>query len=253
MIKSWSDVNVKLWTELSEIKKLKDTLTTTEFYIEIIAFLEDISPDDSIFDEMSSGELFRKINESSWVWSIPDSLPKPHNGLVPKPLNDLTLGEFVDLESFQTDIESNLSRVAALLWRKTRQNEWGNTIWEPYEYDLESRLVDFSTAPITSIYPILGVYQKWRQNFFENYAELFMTEEDKVEIEALEDEGNYSRTEAKKAEILEERQKKWSWEALIWNMAGEDMCQIIPLLQLPVLLVFNMLSMKHSLSENNTK
>jgi hypothetical protein len=253
MIKSWTDIDIELWSELNEIKRLKDTLTTTEFYIEIIAFLEEISPDDQIFDEMTSGELFEKINKSSWVWHIAETVPKPWNGMTPKPLNDLTFGEFIDLESFQADPEANLQAIAALLWRKTKEDDWGNTIWEPYEYDLETRKTLFLKAPITHVYPAIGTYQKWRQNFFENYAELFMTEQDQKEIEEVEDLGNHSRTQAKKAEILEERQKKWSWEALIWNMSGETMTQIIPLLQLPVLLVFNMLSMKHSLSENNTK
>lgn len=255
MLNNWNDITIELYQELVGIKKSSETLTTTELYIEIISFLEGISPSDPVFDDMSAEELMSKIKNTSWVWGLPEGRIKSWNDYSPKPLESLTFGEFIDIESFQADKEENLHKIAALLWRKTKINEWDNLVYEPYEYDLFNRSEEFKNAPVSSVYPIIGLYEKWREDFFKNYAELFMSEEEQKQLEEIqkeeeeEDTGNYSRTEQKKQEILEERQKKWSWESLIWGLTQEDMTKIISLLELPVLLVFNMLSMKKSLEE----
>lgn len=253
LISNWTEIDLELFQELQEIKSLERDLTVTEYYIEIIAFLAGVPPEDPVFDDMSSTELFQLVQQMSWIWGVPDGRPKDWNGLKPKPLDTLTLGEFIDMEHFIVEETANVSKIAALLWRKTRLDDWGTMQWEPYEYDLNSRAEEILRAPVSHIWPAINQYKKWRETFFSNYAELFAPPDqpsDEPEEDGEPDaDGNFSRTQAKQAEILAGRYQKWSWESLIWSLANEDITRIPAIFNLPVLLVFNMLSMRHSLRE----
>jgi hypothetical protein len=145
---NWDEISYEQYKELVEIKNLD--LPYTQLYIEILALLWDISPDDDIFD-MDIDEFIQYTKQVEWILRDP-VITKPHlkwNEFTLKNLNKLSLGEFIDIENKLNDIDNNLDWVASVVYKKTKTDEWGNTIQEPYTYEINHRIELFNTAPLT--------------------------------------------------------------------------------------------------------
>jgi len=245
--KNWGDISYEVWKELVEIKKLN--LPFTNLYIEILSLLWDISPDDDMFD-MDIDELISHVKEIDWVLKEPifNTPVKEWNDFRLKNLNKITLGEFIDIENKVNDIDNNLDWVCAILYKRWKEDEWNNSVDEPYLYDLDERIALFRGAPLPLLLAIKGEYLKWRENFMLNYKELFESGEPSDEVEEDEEligvENKMAKINNKKAEIA----VKWSWENLLWGLSGEDITKIKNIFELNVIFVFNILSMRKSLS-----
>lgn len=245
--KNWFEVTVSQYQELIEIEAQKESLTNTEYFIEKLALLFDVGPDDEMFDIIDTDELFQLINAISWTNSpIPVCNPEKYNDLVPKKFTSILLGEFIDLEHYMTDPNNNLHKISAILYKQTRINDWGNQEIEPYEYDLEERAEMFLDAPVPGAYNLINSYTSWRKTFIENYEELFQGEQETDEDDELE---GYEKIEQQKKLQKEKVLVKWSWENMIWNLCKEDITKMKSVFGLEVILVFNMLSMKKSLEK----
>jgi hypothetical protein len=247
--KSWFDVSIEQYQELIQIEKEKENLSKTEYFIEKLALFLDLSPEDSFFDEIEADDLFKIINGISWTNSpIPvSSKEKEFNGMLPKKFEALCLGEFIDLEHFMENPDDNLHKIAAVLYKQSRVNKWGNLEIEPYEYDSEKRAEEFLEAPVPPVYNLVSSYVAWRKNFLDNYQELFQGDEpDQDEEEELE---GYEVVERQKQLQKEKVLIKWSWENMIWNLSQEDITKMKSIFGTEVILVFNMLSMKKSLDK----
>jgi hypothetical protein len=245
---NWDEISYEQYKELVEIKNLD--LPYTQLYIEILALLWDISPDDDIFD-MDIDEFIQYTKQVEWILRDP-VITKPHlkwNEFTLKNLNKLSLGEFIDIENKLNDIDNNLDWVASVVYKKTKTDEWGNTINEPYTYEINHRIELFNTAPLTLLLSIKDEYLKWRENFMLNYEELFnpgepLDKDEQPDEELMGVDIKMSKINNKKEQIM----IKWSWENLLWNISGEDILKIKDIFNLNVIFVFNMLAMKKSLS-----
>ena len=248
--KNWFEVSIEQYQELVGIEAQRDSFSNTEYFIEKLSLFLDISPEDSFFDELSTNELFELINSISWTNSpIPvTSQNEKWENMSPKKFQSLCLGEFIDLEHFMAEPDENLHKIAAVLYKQTTIDKWGNPEIEPYEYDLEQRSEMFLKAPIPQIYNLATLYSQWRKTFLENYEELFQGEETGEEDEDEELEG-YEHVERQKQLQKEKILIKWSWENMIWNLAQEDITKMKDIFGIEVILVFNMLSMKKSLDK----
>jgi len=234
---SWDDILVDQYIEL---RGLDNELPYFDLMLETISIVTDTDIDE--LEELSFNELVAIEKKLVWLTSEPSknvtqTIDKYHY----KGLDNLTLGEFIDLNHyFSENFVEELPTIAAILYRQTKLNEWNETIIEPYEYDPRNRRDLFMEVGIVQIYGIITSFLEYKSNFEETYANLFKPD--------LSDEDTDGLDEETKRDIAEEeRLDKFSWERLIYSLTDGDITKTDKVLNLSVVYVFNVLSMKKAL------
>ena len=240
--KSWNDIDV---LQFKELRTLKDIPELFSREIEALATLTDLASED--LEDFDVDEINEFIFQVKWINNEPPkNFKREVQKMCFKDFIKLTLGEFIDIEYFfSQDYIANISEIASICYKKTKKNEWKETIYEPYNYSPFDRSSLFEDLPITSIYGIIPEYLSFRENFMKTYANLFEPEFIGEENE----EDNEDLTAEEKKEIQEEQKiKKWSWERLLYSICNEDLTKINQASDLSLIFVFNMLSMKKELN-----
>jgi hypothetical protein len=212
------------------------------YEIECLSILTDIDVDE--FDDMEIDELSKIVKQVTFIKKQPSNIFKNEiNNLTYIGLNDLKLGEFIDLEYyFANDYVKHLTYISSVLYRKTKLSEWEELIFEDYSFNIEKRKELFNDLPITSIYGIIAEYIKYRENFLKVYENLFNPIFDEDELDEAElDEEDIKEQEA------EDKINRWSWEHTLYNLANEDVTKIKDVLELNLVFAFNILGMKKEL------
>jgi hypothetical protein len=212
------------------------------YEIECLSILTDIDVDE--FDDMEIDELSKIVKQVTFIKKQPSNIFKNEiNNLTYIGLNDLKLGEFIDLEYyFANDYVKHLTYISSVLYRKTKLSEWEELIFEDYSFNIEKRKEQFNELPITSIYGIIAEYIKFRENFLKVYENLFNPIFDEDELDEAElDEEDLKEQEA------EDKINRWSWEHTLYNLANEDVTKIKDVLELNLVFAFNILGMKKEL------
>jgi hypothetical protein len=212
------------------------------YEIECLSILTDIDVDE--FDDMEIDELSKIVKQVTFIKKQPSNIFKNEiNNLTYIGLNDLKLGEFIDLEYyFANDYVKHLTYISSVLYRKTKLSEWEELIYEDYSFNIEKRKEQFNDLPITSVYGIIAEYIKYRENFLKVYENLFNPIFDEDELDDAElDEEDIKEQEA------EDKINRWSWEHTLYNLANEDVTKIKDVLELNLVFAFNILGMKKEL------
>ena len=235
---SWNDILVDQYIEL---RGLDDSLSYFDLMLETISIVTDTDIDE--LEELSFNELADIERQLTWLTSEPSKqITTELHGYTYKGFDDLKLGEFIDLNHFFSEnFVENLPTICAILYRQTKQNEWNETIIEPYEYDPKNRIGLFMEVGITQVYGIIGSFLEYKSNFEQTYANLFKPDLSDEPVEELDE-------ETKKEIEEEERLDKFSWERLIYSLTDGDITKTDKVLSLPVVYVFNVLSMKKALN-----
>ena len=234
---SWDEILVDQYIEL---RGLDNELPYFDLMLETISIVTDTDIDE--LEELSFNELVAIEKQLVWLTSEPSkkviqTIDKYHY----KGLDNLTLGEFIDLNHyFSENFVEELPTIAAILYRQTKVNEWNETIIEPYEYDPRNRRELFMEVGITQIYGIITSFLEYKSNFEETYANLFKPDLSDEDIDDLDE-------ETKREIAEEERLDKFSWERLIYSLTDGDITKTDKVLNLSVVYVFNVLSMKKAL------
>ena len=233
---NWNNLTVSQYQELREVEKTSfDSMLDKT--IEMISIIEEIDPVE--LEELSPSQLMRKRNSFKWLQSEPPKeIREIIEGFEFQEFDKFNLAEYIDITFlFGEDYIDNLPKICAILYKQNKVDEWGNKIVEPYEYDLEERSKLFYDVSIGFVYGIIPKFIAWKENFENNYAPLF-----KPDFEADED---YEPTpEDKKEDELEEEKKKFSWESFVYNLCDGDLTKSDKVLDLKLIYIFNMLSMK---------
>jgi hypothetical protein len=193
---------------------------------------------------MEIDELSKIVKQVTFIKKQPSNIFKNEiNNLTYIGLNDLKLGEFIDLEYyFANDYVKHLTYISSVLYRKTKLSEWEELIYEDYSFNIEKRKEQFNDLPITSVYGIIAEYIKYRENFLKVYENLFNPIFDEDELDDAElDEEDIKEQEA------EDKINRWSWEHTLYNLANEDVTKIKDVLELNLVFAFNILGMKKEL------
>jgi hypothetical protein len=239
--KSWNDITVEQFIELRSLNN-EDFDSLFSYEIECLSILTDIDVDE--FDDMEIDELSKIVKQVTFIKKQPSNIFKNEiNNLTYIGLNDLKLGEFIDLEYyFANDYVKHLTYISSVLYRKTKLSEWEEVVFEDYSFNIEKRKEQFNDLPITSVYGIISEYIKFRENFLKVYENLFNPIFDEDELDEAElDEEDLKEQEA------EDKINRWSWEHTLYNLANEDVTKIKDVLELNLVFAFNILGMKKEL------
>jgi len=239
--KSWNDISVEQFIELRSLNN-EDFDSLFSYEIECLSILTDIDVDE--FDDMEIDELSKIVKQVTFIKKQPSNIFKNEiNNLTYIGLDNLKLGEFIDLEYyFANDYVKHLTYISSVLYRKTKLSEWEELIFEDYSFNIEKRKEQFNDLPITSVYGIIAEYIKYRENFLKVYENLFnpIFDEDELDDDEL-DEEDIKEQEA------EDKINRWSWEHTLYNLANEDVTKIKDVLELNLVFAFNILGMKKEL------
>jgi hypothetical protein len=238
--KSWSEIDVL------QFKEIRELYTITEVFnreIEILAIVADVSSEE--LEDLDIEEVTAMINEIKFVNSEPSKQYKHQvNDYHFKPLDKLTIGEYIDLEFyFSKDYNQHIAHIASIMYRQKSTNEWGVTVFEPYNFSPRQRHELFDEYKINDIYGIIPEFIAFRENFMETYGNLFHDESDSDE----EDDKPTTTQESKDLQ-LKKSQLKWGWERLVYSLCNEDLTKFNEVINLPLIMTFNMLAMKKELN-----
>ncbi len=241
--KNWHDITFYQYEELVDIQNN----THENKMIEQLAVLLDISPDDELITDLEVEKVFEIFGKLKWMNKpIPKKIERVYNDKKLKDFNDIRLGEFIDIEYYiEKDYTNGKLMLPSILYRKYKIDEWGNTIWEPYLYDPVERSENYKSMSICSIEGLMEEYLNFRENFLNNYQQLF--ENTETFEEDYEDLKGREVAEMKKSIAENKKKKKWGFENLIWNLSGGDITKFEPIFDMKLILVFNVLSMRKSL------
>jgi hypothetical protein len=238
--RNWNEVNVNQWLELNTIDEEEYNSVFLQT-IEALSILSDTDPEE--LEDLDPEELIDLAKKVSFVKREPSNKPKELvKGLKLKPLDRLTLGEFIDLEHYAMQFVQNFDILLSILYKRWKTDEWGNLIFEPYTYSIMSRKDTFQDVSINEVYGAVKNYIDYSNDFKKRYENLFnpVIEEDETELDE----------EDLKAEAEEKVFTKWSWEKLLYDLANQDLTKIDAVTDLNLIFVFNMLSMVEDLQLN---
>jgi hypothetical protein len=233
---SWNSILVDQFIELREVEKASFS-SAFDKTLELISIITDTDLEE--IEEMSYKEVVKIEKQIQWLYS------EPKKGIVKdigeykfKGFDSLTLAEFIDLSHFFAEnFIKNLPLICAILYRKTKLNEWKEEIIEPYDYDTQKRGLIFMETPICSVYGIISEFIKFKEVFEDTYYILFKPDLSDEPIDDLDD-------ETKKDIEEEEQLDLFSWERLIYSLCDGDLTKTDKVLELNLTYCFNMLSMK---------
>ena len=235
--KSWFDIKVYQYQDM--LSNDLNGIGTFEKYIEYLSIITETDSED--WEDMDLDEVLDIIKSIEWLKTSPSTNFKTKiEGLSLIDFNKLELGAYIDIEFFKKDLFKNFHLILAILYRKTRENEWGEIIYEPYEYDINNRSEIFLDISINDVYGLINHYHNFYENFINNYATLFNQEVPEEELDPVDE-----LTEEDKKEIKKEQERaKWAWEILIHNLSEKDITKYDEILKLNLIFVFNHLSFK---------
>jgi hypothetical protein len=247
--KSWNDITVYQFQELS-LMNIEDYDSDIDIVLDQLAIITDYDADDEIYDYMDIDDLLNIMKNISWIKNEPpQNYTKEFKPYRIKELVKLTLGEFIDLEVYFSDnYIKNLHLICAILYKQYKIDEWSNEIEEPYIYNLKSRADKYLDVRIPMVWGVIKAYLDFKEIILDKYHVVFNNEGDE-----LEDTTGLSEEEIIEInkEIEEDKKKaKWSWPALINNLAEGDITKYDAITNQPLILVLNELAMRKALKLN---
>lgn len=236
--KGWHQVNLEQFIELRQLQPDEGLFNHN---IDVLCTLTDSHPE--LFDDAELHEVAEWFKELQWLYSEPT---RTHTNRIGKfhlkSMNELTLGEFIDLEYYFTlDYIGNLANICTLLYRIPDIVEDEEVCkWESIDFKPSARAHYFLNQPITKVYGILTAYIKFRDQFITSHSNL-MNENINDDVTDISDPEERKEAEAQKAS------SKWGWEQLIWSMCNGDLTKYDQVINMKLILVFNFLAMRKEL------
>jgi hypothetical protein len=222
-----------------EIRRLSSEDGMFNYQIDVLSALTD--SDISEFEELDIDELTVLTEQIKWINSEPSKRYKNKlDKYVLKPFTKISLGEFIDLEHyFSNNYLDHFCHILALLYRRTSKNVYGDDIIEPYNYSPSDRLDWYLDYKITDVYGLIPEYIKFRENFTNTYTNLL--------VDVVPDDEVLEDADEIKEQKREQEKQKFAWESTIMALCNDDLSKFNDILDMSVVLVFNILGMKKTL------
>lgn len=238
------------YLELQTIDRANYDLLS-QYYIECVAVYLDVDTEE--VEEMSYDEVLSLFEElSNKIKSTREgcnSFSIDGFEFYKKPLNQLTLAEFIDLEHYLQNGQE-VEMICVLYRLKEKEHHFKADEWEEYGNFVNKRKELFLELDAFSVLGIVREYMLWRDSFFQSYSSFFSLGED----EAAEEEDLAELTGKEKRDYLNELAKErqmqqYAYEKLIMDLAGGDITKTKDVLSLGLIYVFNIKSMLKTISD----
>lgn len=158
-------------------------------------------------------------------------------------LSDITLGQFIDLESFisGTNYLENLGEIVSCLYLRYEDSPIDKIQFEDYgKVDIEKRSNIFlSNVYIDEVWGTIQNYLRFRSNFFDSYDLFDSSDDDDIDVESLTEEQLEIYNEEKEKQ---EQDREWMWESILAMMADDDITKYESILGMNLFFVFNQLT-----------
>lgn len=228
---SWKQLKVNQYLDVISLNP-QDYKDTIDFRCDVISILYDLPIEE--IERLSIDELF-SLEDLPFLKTLPKTFNQEVGEFKLIDFKTITLGQFIDIEHYISDLQ-NTPLVLSILYRRSKLNEWNVLKFEPYEYDLHERKEFFNNCFMSECFGAVQSYIEFHDMIMASYKELFF-------INEVEDEDEM--TPEVREEIEQEKKLlKFSWERLLYNLSNEDITKFKDVLNLPVIFVFNHLSMK---------
>jgi len=249
MPKSWNDISVSQYQEIYDTENNEGG-----FNIHLLSVIADISVEE--IEELPYDEYVQMFDDISFINTPPRSIPKPFittpAGLLYliNDLNQIQLGEFIDLENlFTQGFIKNIQVILAILYR---QKEMKKSLLYVDEYEkygdwIFHRAPLFNDININDVYGVIPKYLEFRTNILESYSGLFDESGSDEEEEFDPNESVIARSERRKEEGRQKSLKKWGWDIFLLKIAQNDPTKLDLATKMPLLQALNILSMKKEL------
>lgn len=248
--KSWDEISLSQYLELVNLKP-NEFESEIDYNLERLCILTNTSNDDKHWEDMDYSEMVDLLGKIKFINNQPNVNKYKTNidSLYLKNFESMTLGEFIDAEFFY----DNLQKFLAIFYRYKKIDEFGNESFEKYsDINLDLRANKLLEHPVTYYYGLINNYLKFRAGIYDRYQGLFDfnndEETDTINEEKLIEKNPELKNEIEEGKKIEEQQKKWGWERILYYLANDDITKIDSILSLNLYFVLNMLSMKKELN-----
>lgn len=230
------DLKLRTYLEIKEIDP-EHFDTNIDYKIEVVAIYENKSA-----SEVGDYNL-AKINS---IYDYIKITPKPsvnelilNNVKLKKiPFENLTLGEWIDLEYYISKPDTILEIMAIIFRKFEPETDFEPIKFEPYGDWLNHRTNLFLEVQVEDVWNLRVEYLKFRENILNQYSGLFTSElEDETDELTTEELEEYNRIKE-----LEQKQQAFNWELIIMELVNGDITKFEDVLKMPLILVFNVLS-----------
>lgn len=251
--KSWSDINVKTFIELTNIK-LENYNSEEEYNVDVISTLSDLTREE--IENMNYNQYEEILLNLNFLKRLPSSKFSQSLLVNSKRLdfigdfNNLSVGEFIDLEHyFGNNYYQNLPIILAILYRfKINRDEWYPDKIEEYGDYIYHRGPLFNTVNINQVYGVIDAYINWRTQIFETYEGLFdSTVDDEEPYDDLSNQNIVAKAEAVKEEKKQKAIKKWGWYIFLLRLSNNDITKLDDVVKVNIIQALNILSCKKEL------
>jgi len=159
----------------------------------------------------------------------------------PKPLNTMTLAEFID--GYHMAINKDVVGIVALLYRlRIKSSEIGRDEWEDWGGFTHKRRKFFEDVDWFEVKKHVESFYKFKDQILKEYYENH--EEEDIYKGLTPEERKIVEEEEKKEEV----KKQYMWEQMLYQLANGDITKFEQILDMNVVLVFNIVNMKKTLN-----
>lgn len=183
------------------------------------------------YDEMEIEDLIK----FGWIFKkIPNKeIPTEAGGIKFINYRDLTLADFIDLESqYQKGTKGQINCLAVLL-RKTMVNKWGVTVVEKRKYRFADRYDKIDEMKVSEFISKVHEVGKYIKEMIEKYSAIFEKSHDDDEPEEIEGETHN-----------EKMHKAFKWQKFVFFASDFDHTKQEKILKMNVNFLFNTLAMQ---------
>lgn len=241
---NWNSITVPQYLEIKDLES--SDLFGTELLLEQIAILLNTDTEDPDINSLDIDQIFEILDKLRFLGNEPPSnYVKINTELKPIDFNELVLGEFIDIEHYIADSMVNIHIILAIIHKKWAKDEWGNDVYEPYNYDINKRSEEFIDIPVTTAIFWIRKYIVWKEEFMKTYQNLFEDPDIGKELQEEEEElVGYDLVEYQKTLMIQRQKAKFGWESTIYGLAKGDITKFNDIFGQKLILVFNILNMK---------
>jgi len=223
---NWDDISVEEWVILEDIKT--QGLSFFEYQLMRLSILCENDVDDDIWSEVDLDDLNILLKSCKFLDRLPtNNFKKVVGDFILIDIKKITIGEWIDLDTYLSDITQNFNKILSILYRRYKVDDWGNHILEPYNFDINKRCYEFDDLPITYVYGVIDYINDFRESIFKNYnSELSIDDGDELSDEEKDGLSDNEILEIENDLKLEKAKKDFSWMKYVYDLADGDITKI---------------------------